>query len=147
MSFIFSLFMLIVVKKMYNVMMYIDYNSDCVFFQIFLYNKRRVVHGDVGPVFFTAVQHFCSIYIAKFYISIPIYFKAFFLANYISPGRGAGTLIGGFLISSIGIVWTFRFFGITSLVFAFLYLLLSKKFLEKTKEKTGSWRYFLLETI
>jgi len=46
-------------------------------------------------------------------------------------GRGAGSLIGGFLISSIGLVWTFRVFGITSFIFAFVYLFLQKKVLNK----------------
>ncbi|KAF2355954.1 Major facilitator superfamily associated domain [Trinorchestia longiramus] len=51
-------------------------------------------------------------------------------------GRGGGALVGGLLIARIGMVWTFRVFGVASCVFALLYLALQKLALEKLTAKT-----------
>jgi len=48
-------------------------------------------------------------------------------AVHYNVGRGGGTFLGGFLMGSIGIVWTFRSFGIASFVFAVFYWLWQRK--------------------
>jgi len=42
-------------------------------------------------------------------------------------GKGVGTFVGGFLFAFIGMVWTFRAFGIVSFIFAFGYYFVQKK--------------------
>ncbi|XP_018006707.1 major facilitator superfamily domain-containing protein 6 [Hyalella azteca] len=49
-------------------------------------------------------------------------------------GRGGGALVGGFLIAGVGMVWTFRVFGVASFFFAIMYIVLHKYGLNKLAE-------------
>ncbi|XP_018006678.1 uncharacterized protein LOC108664575 [Hyalella azteca] len=52
-------------------------------------------------------------------------------AMHFNVGRGGGGFLGGFLIANVGLVWSFRIFGVAAIVCACIYLLLQNTVLHK----------------